>query len=156
MKNRFKRLNKLQIISTILLTIALILFLCGIHNSNNLFWFCLALNMAGYLLFTVKWSDEGKTWYKKIDKNYSKNFTRRPSDTIFFMLVAYYLLICIVVILDIFIKDFMNEMIISLYVIAILCNYLGLVIVDKTKEEVVNFIEINGKGKIERKKKNGE
>ena len=61
MINRLKRLNKLQIISTILLTISFILVLCNVYNSNNLFWLCLGLNMGGYLLFTTKWSNEGKT-----------------------------------------------------------------------------------------------
>ncbi len=156
MINRLKRLNILQIISTILLTISFILVLCNVYNSNNLFWLCLGLNMGGYLLFTTKWSNEGKTWYSKIDNKYNKNLTRKPSETIFFMLVAYYILICIVVIADIFIDNFMNESIMALYVIAILCNYLGLVVVDKTMNEVVSLIETSGKGKVERKKKDGK
>ena len=109
MKNRLKRLNRIQIISLILLTVAFIMVLFGVHNSNNLFWILIGINMFGYLLFTSKWSNEGKTWYSKIDKKYSKNLTRKPSDTIFFMMVAYYILICIVVIADIFIDNFMNE-----------------------------------------------
>ena len=63
------------------------------------------------------------------------------------MLVAYYILICIVVIADIFIDNFMNESIMALYIIAILCNYLGLVVVDKTMKEVVGLIETSGRGK---------
>ena len=63
------------------------------------------------------------------------------------MMVAYYILICIVVIADIFIDNFMNESIMALYVIAILCNYLGLVVVDKTMNEVVSLIETSGRGK---------
>jgi len=63
------------------------------------------------------------------------------------MLVAYYILICIVVIADIFIDNFMNESIMALYIIAILCNYLGLVVVDKTMKEIVSLIETSGRGK---------
>lgn len=103
--------------------------------------------MGGYLLFTTKWSNEGKTWYSRIDNKYSKNLTRKPSETIFYMLVAYYILICIVVIADIFIDNFMNESIMALYIIAILCNYLGLVVVDKTMKEIVSLIETSGRGK---------
>ena len=102
---------------------------------------------AQYLLFTTKWSNEGKTWYSRIDNKYSKNLTRKPSETIFYMLIAYYILICIVVIADIFIDNFMNDSIMALYVIAILCNYLGLVVVDKTMNEVVSLIETSGRGK---------
>jgi len=152
MKNRFKRLNKLQIISTILLTISFIMTLCNVYNSNNLFWLCIGLNMSGFLLFTMKLSNEGKTWYSKIDKKYSKNLTRKPSDTIFYMLGAYYILVCIVVIGDMFIENFMNESILALYVIAILCNYYGLVIVDKTMKEVTSLIETSGRGKKKIKK----
>ena len=48
---------------------------------------------------------------------------------------------------DIFIDNFMNKSIMALYVIAILCNYLGLVVVDKTMNEVVSLIETSGRGK---------
>lgn len=41
----------------------------------------------------------------------------------------------------------MNESIIAIHVIAILCNFIGLLIVNKTFKEVVSFVETSGKGK---------
>lgn len=57
-------------------------------------------------MFIMKWSKEGKTGNRKIDKSYDKNLTRKSSKFIFFMVVAYYLVIYICVIADIWIKEF--------------------------------------------------
>lgn len=156
MINKFKRLNKLQIISFALLTITLIVLFYTIDKGiKDLFWLFLGLNMLGFLLFSIKWSSEQRTWSKKMDKNYSQNFTRKSSETIFWMSGAYYLLICIVIVADYFIKDFRFELdtIIALYIISIVCNYLGLIVVDKTMKHVIEYTENIGKGRIEKKKK---
>lgn len=126
MVNSLKRLNKIQVVSLILLVASFILVCCGINNSTNFFWVSLGLNMLGYLMFITKWSKEGKTGNRKIDKSYDKNLTRKSSEFIFFMVVAYYLVICICVIADIWIKDFMYQF----------GNLLSLAIVDRTSKEV--------------------
>lgn len=109
MVNSLKRLNKIQVVSLILLIISLILVCFNVNNSTNFFWVSLGLNMLGYLMFISKWSREGKTGNRKIDRSYEKNLTRKSSEFIFFMVVAYYIVICICVIADMWIKDFMNE-----------------------------------------------
>ena len=138
MVNSLKRLNKIQVVSLILLIISFILVCFNINNSTDFFWVSLGLNMFGYLKFITKWSKEGKTGNRKADKNYNKNLTRKSSEFIFFMVVAYYLVICICVIADIWIKDFMYEFgtILGLFSIAFICNFLSLAIVDRTMKEV--------------------
>ena len=138
MVNSLKRLNKIQVVSLILLVASFILVCCGINNSTNFFWVSLGLNMLGYLMFITKWSKEGKTGNRKIDKSYDKNLTRKSSEFIFFMVVAYYLVICICVIADIWIKDFMYQFgtILGLFSMAFIWNFLSLAIVDRTMKEV--------------------
>ncbi len=82
--------------------------------------------MFGYLMFIAKWSKEGKTG------------NRKSSEFIFFMVVAYYLVICICVIVDIWIKDFMYqfETILGLFGMSFIWNFLSLAIVDRTMKEV--------------------
>ncbi len=138
MVNSLKRLNKIQVVSLILLVASFILVCCGINNSTNFFWVSLGLNMLGYLMFITKWSKEGKTGNRKIDKSYDKNLTRKSSEFIFFMVVAYYLVICICVIADIWIKDFMYQFgtILGLFSMAFIWNFLSLAIVYRTSKEV--------------------
>lgn len=94
--------------------------------------------MFGYLMFIMKWSKEGKTGNRKIDKSYDKNLTRKSSEFIFFMVVAYYLVIYICVIADIWIKDFMYQFgtILGLFGMSFIWNFLSLAIVDRTMKEV--------------------
>ena len=138
MVNSLKRLNKIQVVSLILLVVSFILVCFAINNSTNFFWVSLGLNMLGYLMFITKWSKEGKTGNRKIDKSYDKNLTRKSSEFIFFMVVAYYLVICICVIADIWIKDFMYQFgtILGLFSMAFIWNFLSLAIVDRTMKEV--------------------
>ena len=74
MVNSLKRLNKIQVVSLILLIISLILVCFNVNNSTNFFWVSLGLNMLGYLMFISKWSREGKTGNRKIDRSYEKKF----------------------------------------------------------------------------------
>lgn len=138
MVNSLKRLNKIQVVSLILLVVSFILVCFAINNSTNFFWVSLGLNMLGYLMFITKWSREGKTGNRKIDKSYDKNLTRKSSEFIFFMVVAYYLVICICIIADIWIKDFMYQFgtILGLFSMAFIWNFLSLTIVDRTMKEV--------------------
>lgn len=80
MVNSLKRLNKIQVVSLILLIISLILVCFNVNNSTNFFWVSLGLNMLGYLMFISKWSREGKTGNRKIDRSYEKNLTRKSSE----------------------------------------------------------------------------
>ena len=138
MVNSLKRLNKIQIVSLILLIISFILVCFNVNNNTNFFWVSLGLNMLGYLMFITKWPKEGKTGNRKIDKSYDKNLTRKSSEFIFFMVVAYYLVICICVVADILIKDFMYQFgtILGLFSVAFIWNFLSLAIVDRTMKEV--------------------
>lgn len=138
MVNSLKRLNKIQVVSLILLIISLILVCFNVNNSTNFFWVSLGLNMLGYLMFISKWSREGKTGNRKIDRSYEKNLTRKSSEFIFFMVVAYYIVIYICVIADMWIKDFMHEFgtILGLFCMAFIWNFLSLAVVDRTMKEV--------------------
>ena len=138
MVNSLKRLNKIQVVSLILLIISLILVCFNVNKSTNFFWVSLGLNMLGYLMIISKWSREGKTGNRKIDRSYEKNLTRKSSEFIFFMVVAYYIVICICVIADMWIKDFMNEFgtILGLFSMAFIWNFLSLAVVDRTMKEV--------------------
>ena len=147
MKNRLKRLNKLQIVSLVGLTITLILVLLDVYNTENLFWIFVGLNIFSYVSFMAKWSQDGKTWFSKADKKYTKNLTRKPSDTLLFMAVAYAGVIALIVIADMLIKDFKTTSVISIYIFTIVWNYIGLIVVDKTFKEISTLIESTGKGK---------
>lgn len=143
MVNSFKRLNSIQIISFALLILSFILYCFNVKSSENFFWVSVGINMLGYLLFMMKWSKEGKTGIKKADKNYNKNLTRKPSEFIFTMVVAYYLLICVVVIAGIFIKDFMYEfgVVLGVLLVAFIWNFISLYIVNRTAKEVSMLIK---------------
>ena len=67
-----------------------------------------------------------------------KNLTRKSSEFIFFMVVAYYIVICICVIADMWIKDFMHEFgtILGLFSMAFIWNFFSLAVVDRTMKEV--------------------
>lgn len=154
--NKFKRLNKLQIISIILLLITLVLAILNVPRIKYLYWYALGLNLFSFIKFIDKWAREGKTGYKNTDKRYDNNLTRKSSEIIFFMLVAYGLVICATVMVDCFVKDYMYglETIIGLFVFAIVWNYIVLTIVDKTYKEIVMLVKTNPKNNKERKQVN--
>ena len=156
MKNRLKRLNKIQIISLILLTSTYVLRIFNVLTDNIYFTTPLLLSTLGLIKFMAKWSNEGKTWFKKMDKNYNKNFTRKPSDALFFLVVAYVVVVAGIYVTNIFVDNYLTESLFALYLLTIVYNYMALVLVDKTSEDVVKFIDESGKGKVERKKKNGK
>ena len=142
MVNKYRRLNAIQIISLLIMIISYILHLFKIENMDSLFWAGVGLNMLGILLFNNKWGKEGKTWYKDLDKNYDKNLTRKPSDTMFFMIIGYYFVICLMILNDLIaVKQiFSSYNMLPLLCISLICNNKGLVIVDKTSKEVKTMI----------------
>lgn len=60
MVNSLRRLNKIWVVSLVLLVVSFILVCFDINNSTNFFWVSLVLNMLGNLMFITKWSKEGK------------------------------------------------------------------------------------------------
>lgn len=139
----FKRANLLQVISLILLVIVFVLCLFSIRGMEELFWVILALNMFGYIQFMTKWSKEGKTTFKKMDENYNKNFTRKSSETIFFMCIAYFLVICIIIVGGYVFKGFDKELnvLLPLLIFSIIWNVLALIIVDKTFNQIKTLVK---------------
>ena len=137
-----KRLNLLQIITLVCLIIVYVLCNFNIKGMDDLFWIVLALNMLGFLLFTTKWSKEGKTLYRKMNKNYNKNLTRQPSDIIFFTCVAFYILICTTIVSGAFIKGYEKDIstLLSLLVSAWVFNLFTAVIVERTFREVKSIL----------------
>ena len=138
MVNSLKRLNWIQIVSLILIVVAFVLYCLNIKGGKEFFWIALSINMLGFLLFTNKWCREGKTGIKKADKSYSKNLTRKPSDFIFIILVAYYLVVCLINIIDIFYRGYKYDfgIILALFIIAFGCNIVSAYTVERTANEI--------------------
>lgn len=47
-------------------------------------------------MFLKNWHDEGITWFRKADKNFSKRLTRKPDDACLFVTVFKTICACIV------------------------------------------------------------
>lgn len=132
----FKRLNKLQIISIIGMIVVYILFLLNVYNMSNLFLFFLGLNLGGTIMFSEKWSKEGLTTYKKLDEKWSKNYTRKSSEKLFYAIIFCGLVYCICILLEMFIPDISNIVFGIMILIAIVINIYVIYIVDLTAKEV--------------------
>jgi hypothetical protein len=147
MVKMFKRINKLQIVSMLGMIIVLILVVFNVNNIYNLFWIFVGLNIGGNLMFIDKWSKEGLTRFKKMDKNYNKNYTRKTSDSIFFILMAYVLVICIIFMIEFWIKSITQDLsfIIGVTIFSIFVNILDLYLVERTSKEVKETIKKGGK-----------
>ena len=66
MKKITKTFNLVQIISTLLATIVLILcFILDKANLIGLFWILMLIQVIGNALFLKKWSKDGITWFRK-------------------------------------------------------------------------------------------
>lgn len=121
-------------------------FILGFFVKNslkNLFFVGLGLNELGFTLNTVKWSKEGITGFKNIAKNYNKNLTRRSSDTMLFMNISYYFILCICILTETIEKTNFNSnfSLMPILGISIVINYALLFIIDKTYNEVVEIIK---------------
>lgn len=141
MVRAIKRLNPLQVISLIGLVVVDILWLLNVKGMKDLFYVVLGLNILGHLLFTMKWTREGKTNFSKLDKKYSKNLTRKPSETIFFSCVALYLLVCLMVVMGTIFKFQPSDYIPALTICAFIVNISSLIVVERTYREVVALIK---------------
>lgn len=99
----FKFLNKHQKISLLLSIVIVILIpIFTKLNLNQILWTVLFWNMYGNFMFLNKWSKDGITWFRKSDKDYNKNITRKHSDFTFFTVGFVTLIICLSLTLSIF------------------------------------------------------
>ena len=148
MLKNLKYFNNIQIVSNIFLLIVLIITL--IIQSDRLFhlyWMILGITFLGNIFCINKWSKEGKTWYKKADKNWSKNLTRKPSDTLLTIVVLYTLIVCSIFIIEFFVNDIIinNFVIIFYFVLTIIFEYVIYLIINCTFKEVEGLISTNKK-----------
>ena len=146
MAKMIKRINKLQIISIVGMLITLILILFNVNNVINLFWIFVGLCIGGNLMFIDKWAKEGLTRFKKMDSNYNKNYTRKTSEFIFFLLIAYTLVICILFVAEFWIPTLTEDLsvIIDITIFSIVVNLIDLYLVDRTSKEVKETIKKGG------------
>ncbi len=145
MKKINKYLNKTQIISCVLSFIALCLVLIfPTLKINSLYWIFISTGLLGNYYFLNKWSKDGITWFRKADKNYDKNITRKPSDATFFIVGFYTIIICIIYVLDTFFKATSNYVLmIILFILSLIVLYLLVVITDKTNKKISKIIPKN-------------
>ncbi len=148
MLKNLKYFNEIQIISNIALFIALIITLTvQKERIFHLYWMIFGITFLGNILCINKWSKEGKTWYKNADNNWSKNLTRKPSDTLLFVVVIYTLIVCSIFIIEFFVNNIiMNNLVIIIYfVLTIIFEYFIYLIINHTFKEVEDLISTNKK-----------
>ena len=147
MQRKVKYFNNIQIFGNIGLLIVFILVLTtNIKNIFNLYWLMFGIAFLGNVIYLNKWSKEGKTWYKKRDKSYTDNLTRKQSDLLLFIMVAYTLIVCGLYIIEFFIPSITLDLsvIISFYILTIVFEYVIYVIVVRTFKEVNKLIDKDG------------
>lgn len=143
MLKNLRYLNKIQIISNIIL---FPLFILSIITQNDkvvsLLWLFLILAVLGNTLFEGKWGKEGKTWFKKLDKSYSKNLTRKTANTLDICFMIYIVLFLIFY----FLIEYLNNsnlfvIAISFYIITLIYEFIAFNVVVRTAREVDNLIK---------------
>ena len=143
MVNSLKRLNWIQVICLISLVVSYILYCFNVKSSEYLFWFFLGLTIFGNVKFIDKWSKEGKTGNRRMDMNYDKNLTRKTSEYIFIVVVAYVLVMCLTVVASIWIKGFMYESstLFAMLASTIVWTFALLLAVERTSNEVEQILK---------------
>lgn len=138
-----KRLNLVQIIGFIIMIIAFILNMFSIKGMIDLFFIGLSLNALGFTLSTIKWTKEGKTGFRKMDKSYNKNLTRRSSDTMLFLNVGYYVGICLLVLTEVIDKTYFKLLfsLMPILIVSLMTNVVLYLIIDATYNQVVKLIK---------------
>ena len=143
MLKNLRYLNKIQIISNVAL---LPLFILSIITQKekiiSLFWIFLTLALLGNTLFEGKWGKEGKTWFKKLDKSYNKNLTRKTTNTLDICFMIYVILFLIFY----FFIEYLNNsylfvIAISFYIITLIYELIAFKVVVRTAREVDNLIK---------------
>ena len=157
MGNKLRKYNTYQKIGLLLMLVSFIGVCFGIRNTNNWFWISIALNMFGVVKYADVWADEGKTWFKKLDKNYNKNLTRRPSERIVFLMVAYTICICSFFIAEFFFVDLTEQLWVMAvcFVLTVIMTIIISTIVDKTQKEV-DVLSSDVEEKMKGRKRNGK
>ena len=138
---RIKRfINKIQVIGIIGATIIAILvpflkdnkFVC-------LGWGFLALHLFGDAIFLKKWRVDGITWFRRNDKNYKKNLTRKYSDISFLTVFIVGMLMCII---GMFEKTFSKNYVAYLisYIVVFALWIFLIYITDRTSRQIKELI----------------
>lgn len=146
MARMIKRINILQAISMIGMIITLVLIMCNVNNIVNLFWIFVGLSIGGNVMYLDKWGKEGLTRFKKMDSNYNKNYTRKTSELLLFLLATYTMVICIIFLATILIPSFTQDIsvIIGFTIFSAVTNAVNLYLVDRTSKEVKETIKKGG------------
>ncbi len=63
---------------------------------SALIYIFIVIGIVGDYVFLKNWHDEGITWFRKADKNFSKRLTRKPDDVCLFVTVFKTLCVCLV------------------------------------------------------------
>lgn len=56
----------------------------------------IVIGIVGDCLLLKNWYDEGITWFRKADKNFSKRLTRKPDDACLFVTIFKTLCVCLI------------------------------------------------------------
>lgn len=147
-----KRLNFLQVLGIIIMLIAFILDLFNVKLMESLFFAGIAINGLGFTKLTIKWSKEGKTGFKKMDKNYNKNLTRKSSDTLLIINIVYYLVLCFDILLDVMEDNFFKSpfSLMPILVFSLVSNFVLLLFIDGTYKQVVEIIKPKNKNNLKK------
>lgn len=63
---------------------------------SALIYMFIVVGIIGDYVFLNNWHDEGITWFRKADKNFSKRLTRKPDDACLFVTVFKTICVCLV------------------------------------------------------------
>lgn len=63
---------------------------------NALVYIFIVVGIIGDYIFLRTWHDEGITWFRKADKNFSKRVTRKPDDACLSIAVIKTLCVCLI------------------------------------------------------------
>lgn len=63
---------------------------------SALIYMFVVIGIVGDYVFLQNWHNEGITWFRKADKNFSKRLTRKPDDACLFVTVIKTLCVCLV------------------------------------------------------------
>lgn len=139
MKRMFKRVNVLQVISLFGILITFIFIVLNITKiATNIFWVFVGIQICGIVMFVHKWSKEGITPYRRLDRNNEKNITRKTSDSLFWLLVSYIFVVCFIFILKMFSSlDYGDYL--AIVNLTIVCDLTMLYWVDKTINQVAKI-----------------
>ncbi len=138
---RIKRyLNKMQAISLILATIVIIVIPIT-HNTKlvSIGWFLLGCNAFGCGMFTKKWGLDGITWFRRNDKDYKKNLTRKYSDLLFYIIGAFGMFLCIVTLFENTFKENYIALLIG-YIISIIVLVVIFSMTDRVSKQIEQLI----------------